>query len=294
MINSEDMSYCYNFIQTYPKIYKFLSEENIFEGIKCNIFFSTRSQLSCFIILNKRIDTDYKTEFTDNLTFAKISFEIYNKSSKPFNLLPYSCLKILFRTENINTPILYCQYDSNKNESSYLLHYMYSNVQVPSKFTEYFNSQNIEKLQFFDVNNYIDTDKSISYYHKYGINSDFSYPSCYIFLIDQSGSMNNKPIKILRETLILFLKSLPFGSYFQIIGFGSFFEKYNKYPIKYSEENIDYMIQIISELKANLGGTNLYSSLEEVYNQSYSQEILNLSLNIIIITDGKVSNDNNV
>lgn len=88
--------------------------------------------------------------------------------------------------------------------------------------------------------------------------------------------MNNKPIKILRETLILFLKSLPFGSYFQIIGFGSFFEKYNKRPIKYSEENIDYMIRIISDLKANLGGTNLYSSLEEVYNQSYSQEILNL------------------
>ena len=88
--------------------------------------------------------------------------------------------------------------------------------------------------------------------------------------------MNNKPTKILRETLILFLKSLPFGSYFQIIGFGSTIEKYNIAPIKYSEENIDYMIQIIPELKATLGGTNLYSPLEEVYNQSYSKEILNL------------------
>ena len=49
------------------------------------------------------------------------------------------------------------------------------------------------------------------------------YPALFIFLVDQSGSMSGKPIQIVSEALILFLKSLPAGSYYQIIGFGSDF-----------------------------------------------------------------------
>ena len=102
--------------------------------------------------------------------------------------------------------------------------------------------------------------------------------------------MSGEPIKILKETLILFLKSLPFESYFQVIGFGTSFIKYNEYPILYNEKNIKEMIEKISTFKANLGLTKLYEPLLEVYQQFKSKEILNLPINIIIITDGKISN----
>ena len=295
IIHSEDMSYCFSLIQSFPKI-KFNDNQNNdnddsnnhFKGIKWNIYISTRSPFTRFVLLNKRKDFTYHINFSNSLTFAKVFFE--KSITKKFKFLPYSCLKILFRTENINIPTLYAQYDQKKNETSYILHYMYSNIQVPSKFTELINSNNEELLQNFSPENFIDTDPKICNYDKYGIQSNDSYPQCYIFLIDQSGSMHGKPIEILKETLILFLKSLPFNSYFQIIGFDNCFRKYNPSPIKYSEKNIEDTIDIISKISECVGGTFLYDPLEEIYKQNYSQDILNIPLNVVIITDGKVFN----
>jgi hypothetical protein len=89
------------------------------------------------------------------------------------------------------------------------------------------NDENRQKLENYDISNFIDMDSSINYYQKYANKNNISYPSCYIFLLDQSGSMIGNPIQILKKTIILFIKSLPFGSYFQIIGFGTNFIKYN-------------------------------------------------------------------
>ncbi len=46
----------------------------------------------------------------------------------------------------------------------------------------------------------------------------------YIFIVDRSGSMSGDRIKHAKETLLLFLKSLPVGCYFNILGFGSNYE----------------------------------------------------------------------
>ena len=257
------------------------------KGIKFNIYLSTKSQLTRFIILNKRKDINYFTDISDTLTFIKINFEkLYNE--KIFKSLNYSCLKILFRTENVNFPILYAQYDENKNGTSYLINYIYSNIQIPSKFSQILNSNDESKLQFFSAENFIDTEPKISYYNKFGIKSNISLPSCYIFIIDQSGSMNGEPIKILNINCIF--KIITIWIIFSNYWFWFFIIKYNEYPILYNKKNINKIIEKISTFKENLGGTVLYEPLLEVYQQFKLKNFSILPINIIIITDGKISN----
>ncbi len=47
----------------------------------------------------------------------------------------------------------------------------------------------------------------------------------FIFILDRSGSMNGVRIKQAKVALIIFLKSLPPGSYFNVVSFGSSFEQ---------------------------------------------------------------------
>lgn len=42
----------------------------------------------------------------------------------------------------------------------------------------------------------------------------------YVFLLDRSGSMGGRAIEKAKEALILFLKSLPIDTYFQVVSFG--------------------------------------------------------------------------
>ena len=65
------------------------------------------------------------------------------------------------------------------------------------------------------------------------------------------------PIKIVSKALELFLRSLPVGSYYQLIGFGTNFKKYDDTPKKYSKEKIENSLKIISSLMADLGGTDI-------------------------------------
>lgn len=306
LIQSEDMSYCLNVIQSYPKIVldNNKNENNIFSqyyfrGIKGNINISTNNNLTRFIILNKRKDISYNTEVYDNLTFSKVSFnsnnlEDKNINSYKFKSLPYFPLKIIFRTENINIPILYSQYDNVKNETSYLIHYMFQEEEILSNFTKMImnieNDENRQKLENYDVFNFVDMDNSINYSLKYSDKNNVSYPSCYIFLIDQSGSMTGNPIQILKKTIILFIKSLPFNSYFQIYGFGTKYIKYNEIPLIYNKKNVKEIIDILLNINADLGGTNLYAPLEEIFKNKELYIKLNLPIHLIIITDGKVMN----
>ena len=48
--------------------------------------------------------------------------------------------------------------------------------------------------------------------------------SIFTFVVDRSGSMGGQKMEITKESLKLFIQSLPEGSQFQIISFGSKFE----------------------------------------------------------------------
>ena len=55
-------------------------------------------------------------------------------------------------------------------------------------------------------------------------------------------------IKIAIKALQLFIQSLPVGSYYQIIGFGSTFEIYDKIPKEYNKKNIKEIMKIIEQI----------------------------------------------
>ena len=112
-------------------------------------------------------------------------------------------------------------------------------------------------------------------------------PALFIFLVDQSGSMNGKRIRIASKALQLFLQSLPVGSFYQIIGFGSTFEKYDEIPKEYKKENIKKSMEFLENLKANLGGTEVAGPLRDIYNSNKIYEAINLPKKIFLLTDGE-------
>jgi hypothetical protein len=116
-----------------------------------------------------------------------------------------------------------------------------------------------------------------------------SFPALFIFLVDQSGSMEGEPMTIVSKALKIFLQSLPVGSLYQIIGFGSTYRKYDEIPKEYTKDNIKESLKIIDGLNADLGGTNIYNPLKEIYNSSIYDNI-NISKNIFLLTDGYIQN----
>jgi hypothetical protein len=106
--------------------------------------------------------------------------------------------------------------------------------------------------------------------------------------------MSGTPIEIASQSLQLFLQSLPAGSYYQIIGFGSEFKKYDEEPKEYTKENIPETFKKISTLSANLGGTNIYSPLKYIYDSYKIHKKINLPRYIFLLTDGAIFNKKEV
>lgn len=186
-----------------------------------------------------------KFQLHQEILLVKVkNVEISNKK------LPYSCLKILFRTEECNSPTLYYQYDKTKNETAYFFHFLISNVKVLNKYEMLISENKIEEINQLgnSLDLFVDTDNKISYYNKYIslLDNSVPSPSNFIIIIDQSGSMSGNPIETLKQSIIMCLKNLPYNSYFQLIGFGSTFKVYNEQPYLFNDNNIN---KILLEIK---------------------------------------------
>eukprot|EP00347_Sterkiella_histriomuscorum_P019333 403342045 len=66
----------------------------------------------------------------------------------------------------------------------------------------------------------------------------------YIFLIDRSGSMRGKRIRLAVQALQLFLHSLPMGCKFNVVSFGSTYTKMFKKSKKYDNKSLQSAIKI--------------------------------------------------
>ena len=203
--------------------------------------------------LDEENKTDYliKYEYSDLNQFSFSSLD-YKEKYEDLDYIPSS--KIYFDFEE-NIPIIFSQKSSfDEKEKNYIIQYRNVNKKPDSK-------------------------------DKDGIN-----PSLFIFLIDQSGSMSGNPIKVASKALLLFIQSLPAGSYYQIIGFGSNYKKYDEEPKEYNQENIKNTMQLIDDLRADLGGTDIYSPLKDIYNSYKIYDKINLPRNIFLLTDGEIDN----
>lgn len=109
----------------------------------------------------------------------------------------------------------------------------------------------------------------------------------FVFLVDRSGSMRGSYIRSARETLVLFLKSIPPGCSFNVIGFGSRFTSLFPTSVTYNQQNLDVAIRHAESVDADLGGTELLGPLEHIFQQPF---ISGLPRQVFVLTDGSVSN----
>lgn len=87
----------------------------------------------------------------------------------------------------------------------------------------------------------------------------------FIFVLDRSGSMSGSRIELAKEAAILFIKSLPMNTTFNIISFGSRYEAMFPEPVAYWDEYMSLAIRQIETFDADMGGTNIYDSLNYVF-----------------------------
>ena len=109
----------------------------------------------------------------------------------------------------------------------------------------------------------------------------------FIFLVDRSGSMGGSFISSACETLVFFLKSIPEGCYFNIIGFGSSYEKLFPRSVPYKEKHLEEAIKHAQGMSANLGGTELLPPLKHIFGLPC---LSGFSRQVFVLTDGSVSN----
>uniref|UniRef100_A0A8P4GS97 von Willebrand factor A domain-containing protein 5A n=1 Tax=Dicentrarchus labrax TaxID=13489 RepID=A0A8P4GS97_DICLA len=129
-----------------------------------------------------------------------------------------------------------------------------------------------------------------------------SVASCgeFVFLLDRSGSMDcpmdrskrqETRIGSARDTLLLLLKSLPMGCYFNIYSFGYSYQHIFPKSVEYSQKTMEEALKTVEEMGADLGGTEILNPLKHIYSQPC---IPNQPRQLFVFTDGEVGNTKEV
>ncbi|XP_043916381.1 von Willebrand factor A domain-containing protein 5B1 [Protopterus annectens] len=113
----------------------------------------------------------------------------------------------------------------------------------------------------------------------------------FIFLIDRSGSMSGININRVKDAMLVILKSLVPACLFNIIGFGSSFKTLFPSSQVYNEETLALACDYLKRIRADMGGTDIYSPLNWILRQPVSRGHPRL---IFLLTDGAVSNTGKV
>ena len=252
------------------------------------------------------ISKKYEFEFFRNLPiFMSGKYEIFENLDLNGTINIQTKNKIINIEKNILMKNLIIINEGYKKDLNYIIKYKilelpsfsWSDSEYIPSSKLYFDLEKNEPLSLVQESSF---DLNLkAYYFQYALMKDnlkkerkVISPCLFIFLIDQSGSMDGLRIEIASQSLILFLQSLPVGSYYQIIGFGSKYILYDEVPKEYNKENIDKTIRIIKKLEANLGGTCIYEPLKHIYDSSLNYDKIKLPKNIFLLTDGRITDKN--
>ena len=247
---SSNNSYEYELLRNLPK---FQGRGKRFENEIINGSLEIKTKNKITQIDKKLLAKQLSINEEKNEENGKLFFLKYKYIENDSYYIPTS--KIYFSLDSNSNPILFSQNClKNKNEQSYILNY---------KLTD----------------------------DKKGKQEDIKLnPALFIFLIDQSGSMSGSAIKVASKALVLFLQSLPAGSYYQIIGFGSDYKVYDNIPKEYNQKNILESIKKVESLGGDMGGTNIYDPLRYIYDSNKNYDKILLPRNIFLLTDGEIDN----
>jgi len=118
---------------------------------------------------------------------------------------------------------------------------------------------------------------------------------CFSLPVDCSGSMlGDNGIDLAREAMLLFIRSLPEGSHFNIIRFGSYYDilfKNEALTVVYDENTAKQAENLTRSMNADFGGTELLRPLKHLKDHP---PIKGRSRQIFLLTDGEISNTNEV
>ena len=112
-----------------------------------------------------------------------------------------------------------------------------------------------------------------------------------IFLVDRSGSMGGSSIQLAKEALKLFLHSMPVDCFFNIYSFGSHFSSLFQESQCYDDDELEEAKKHVNAMSADFGGTEVFRPLQKIFE---SQEIEGYARQIFLLTDGAVSNSDEV
>ena len=185
MIGSDDLSYQFDIIENFPA-FQFKEEKDLKLNKKINANFTiqTQSPISRLIapFLNEQLKNScvYKIKYGQFNKSAEIEFRNYNYN---FNIQKEdnNIFRILFRTINMNEPIIYSQYNPEKKETAFSINYTYIS----------------KNLKYIPPSMKPDEDNTLSYiniYEKYEDNIMNETPGLFIFLLDISGSMSGEAL----------------------------------------------------------------------------------------------------
>jgi hypothetical protein len=115
----------------------------------------------------------------------------------------------------------------------------------------------------------------------------FNPPKEFLFVLDRSGSMSGDGIRRAAEALQLFLRSLPRGCRFNIVGFGNRTELLFDAPQSYDADSLHVASRHAQTVQADLGGTELLEPLQQIFAWSIPS---GFERRIVLLTDGQVCN----
>ena len=106
-----------------------------------------------------------------------------------------------------------------------------------------------------------------------------------VFVCDRSGSMGGSDkIGRLKAALNVFLKSLPLGTKFNLVSFGSHFEFLWERSQTYDQDTLDKAIAYANSFGSDFGGTKMYQPVAETFARRYKD----MNLEVFLLTDGDV------